>query len=74
MKLTQKMLALIRDSNVSPIWLARKLNLTYEELLHAVNGKVELDLEQAKILLAMFGAEELASVIDWEGMNVRCPI
>lgn len=74
MKLTQKMLALMRDSNVSPIWLARKLNLTYEELLHAVNGKVELDLEQAKILLAMFGAEELASVIDWEGMNVRCPI
>lgn len=74
MKLTQKMLALMRDSNVSPIWLARKLNLTYEELLHAVNGKVELDLEQAKILLAMFGAEELARVIDWEGMNVRCPI
>lgn len=74
MKLTQKMLALMRDSNVSPIWLARKLNLTYEELLHAVNGKVELELEQAKILLAMFGAEELASVIDWEGMNVRCPI
>lgn len=74
MKLTQKMLALMRDSNVSPIWLARKLNLTYEELLHAVNGKVELELEQAKILLAMFGAEELARVIDWEGMNVRCPI
>lgn len=74
MKLTQKMLALMRDSNVSPIWLARKLNLTYEELLHAVNGKIELDLEQAKILLAMFGAEELARVIDWEGMNVRCPI
>lgn len=74
MKLTQKMLALMRDSNISPIWLARKLNLTYEELLHAVNGKVELELEQAKILLAMFGAEELARVIDWEGMNVRCPI
>lgn len=74
MKLTQKMLALMRNSNVSPIWLARRLNMTYEELLHAVNGKHELELEQAEMLLAMFGAEEMAKVIDWEGMNVRCPI
>lgn len=74
MKLTQKMLALMRDSNVSPVWLARRLNMTYEELLHAVNGKYELELEQAEMLLALFGAEAMANVIDWEGMNVRCPI
>lgn len=74
MKLTQKMLALMRDSRVSPKWLAKELGMTIEELLQVVHGEAVLEIEQAEMLMSMFGAEEMAKVIDWEGMNVRCPI
>ena len=32
------------------------------------------DYEQSKRLLEIFGAEAMAQVIDWEGMNVRNPL
>lgn len=32
------------------------------------------DYKQSKRLLEIFGAEVMAEVIDWEGMNVRNPL
>lgn len=74
MKLKRRFLFLMRESKVTPTWLAKELGLSLIGLARVVNGKDELDEEQSKQLMAMFGAEEMSSVIDWEGMNVRCPI
>ena len=46
--------------------------------LTELNAKLLLglpfDYEQSERMINAFGAEKMVKVIDWEGMNVRCPI
>lgn len=74
MKLTKKFLLLMRKNSVSMLWLAKEIKISILDLIESINGNYELDYEQSWQLVAMFGAEEMAKVIDWEGMNVCCPI
>lgn len=74
MKLTKKFLLLMRKNSVSMLWIAKELEIGILDLIESLNGNYALDYEQSRQLVAMFGAEAMARVIDWEGMNVRCPI
>lgn len=51
-----------------------KFGITLSELNRMLGRMIPFEYEQAKLLVRLFGAEAMAKVIDWEGMNVRCPI
>lgn len=74
MKVNAAQLAiLMRRAKVSLMLLALELNMRQREFVHtALHGA--FDYAQSKRLLEIFGAEAMAEVIDWEGMNVRNPL
>lgn len=74
MKVKAARLAMImRQAKVSLMLLAWELNMKQRDLVRiATHGA--FDYEQSKRLLEIFGAEAMAQVIDWEGMNVRNPL
>ena len=53
--------------------LALELNMKQREFIKTARQGA-FDYEQSKRLLEIFGAEVMAEVIDWEGMNVRNPL
>lgn len=44
------------------------------ELMTILLLGLPFDYEQSERMIRAFGAKKMARVIDWEGMNVRCPI
>ena len=44
------------------------------ELTAILLGGLPFNYEQSERMINAFGAEKMVKVIDWEGMNVRCPI
>lgn len=54
--------------------ISLELGICESKLIRMLNGRKPFDYEQSKRMLEMFGADAMAAVIDWEGMNVRCPI
>ena len=44
------------------------------ELAAILFGGLPFNYEQSERMMNAFGAEKMVKVIDWEGMNVRCPI
>lgn len=74
MKVKAARLAMImRRAKVSLMFLAWELNMKQRDLVR-VATQGAFDYEQSKRLLEIFGAEAMAQVIDWEGMNVRNPL
>lgn len=67
-------ISMMKKSNVGFRFIAKELGLTVYELARMLAVNEEFDYAQSATLMAMFGAEEMLSVIDWEGINVRCPI
>lgn len=53
---------------------ATELGISCEEMLRVLTAGAPLGEESARLMLAMFGAEDMARAIDWEALNVRCPI
>ncbi len=75
MKVHRKLfISLMKKSNVGFRFIAKELGLTVYELARMLAVNEEFDYAQSATLMAMFGAEEMLPVIDWEGINVRCPI
>ena len=74
MKVKAALLAMaMRRARVSLMLLALELNMKQREFIRTAR-KGAFDYEQSKRLLEIFGAEVMAEVIDWEGMNVRNPL
>ena len=67
-------ISMMKKSNVGFRFIAKELGLTVYELARMLAVDEEFDYAQSATLMAMFGAEEMLPVIDWEGINVRCPI
>ena len=67
-------ISMMKKSNVGFRFIAKELGLTVYELARMLAVNEEFDYAQSATLMAMFGAEEMLPVIDWEGINVRCPI
>lgn len=74
MKVKAALLAMaMRRARVSLMLLALELNMNQREFIKTARQGA-FDYEQSKRLLEIFGAEVMAEVIDWEGMNVRNPL
>ena len=74
MKVKAALLAMaMRRARVSLMLLALELNMKKREFIKT-ERQGAFDYEQSKRLLEIFGAEVMAEVIDWEGMNVRNPL
>ena len=67
-------ISMMKKSNVGFRFIAKELGLTAYELARMLTVGEEFDDAQSERLMQMFGAEEMLTVIDWEGINVRCPI
>ena len=67
-------LKLLKDVGMSPWWCVIELGMTIIELREHLNKGKPFDYNQSKRILEMFGATAMIPVIDWEGMNVRCPL
>ncbi len=70
----KKFISMMKKPNVGFRFIAKELGLTPYELARMLTVGDEFDYAQSERLMQMFGAEEMLSVIDWEGINVRCPI
>lgn len=68
------MAAILRKNGVSAAMVARELGISVEELVKTLKEGWPLGYEEAKTLLAMFGAEDMAKAVDWEAINASCPI
>lgn len=74
MKVKAALLAMaMRQAKISLILLAWELNMKQREFIKTARQGA-FDYKQSKRLLEIFGAEVMAEVIDWEGMNVRNPL
>ena len=51
-----------------------EFEISRAELAAILLGGLPFNYEQSKRMMNAFGAEKMVKVIDWEGMNVRCPI
>lgn len=70
----RKFLELVNKECESLLLFCVEFGITLSELNRMLGRRIPFEYEQAKLLVRLFGAEEMAKVIDWEGMNVRCPI
>lgn len=74
MKIKKTFLRLLSEKNITIALLAKKLGIHPYIIVLALNGYINFDYEETKELISIFGADEIAKVVDWEGMNVCCPI
>ena len=51
-----------------------EFEISRAELMAILLGGLPFSYEQSERMMNAFGAEKMVKVIDWEGMNVRCPI
>lgn len=65
---------MVRQNGVSLLVVAKELGLTIQQLIARLLGGVEFTYTESKELMAMFGADEMAKVIDWEAVNACNPI
>lgn len=70
----RKFLELVSKECESLLLFCVEFGITLSELNQMLGRRIPFEYEQAKLLVRLFGAEAMARVIDWEGMNVRCPI
>lgn len=70
----KKFISMLKNSNVGLSFVAKELGITLGELLRMLTVGDEFSYEQSEQLMQMFGAEAMLPVIDWEGINVRCPV
>lgn len=51
-----------------------EFGISKAELTAILLGGLPFNYEQSERMINALGAEKMVKVIDWEGMNVRCPI
>ncbi len=71
---TSKFVRLLKRTRTSLLTLAAELGISDTALIRMLKRRAAFDYAQSKRILEIFGADEMLSVIDWEGMNVRCPV
>lgn len=69
-----KFVRLLRRLRISLWTISVEMGICELELIRMLNGHRPFDYKQSKRILEIFGADEMVAVIDWEGMNVRCPV
>lgn len=70
----RKFITLLKRSRTSLQTISLELGVCESKLIRMLNGSQPFDYQQSKRMLEIFGADAMVNVIDWEGMNVRCPV
>ena len=71
---TQKFIRMITNECGSLALFCIEFGISRAELAAILLGGLPFNYEQSEQMMNAFGAEKMVKVIDWEGMNVRCPI
>lgn len=71
---TQKFIRMVKDECGSLSLFCIEFGISKAELTAILLGGLPFNYEQSERMINAFGAEKMVKVIDWEGMNVRCPI
>ena len=69
----KRMLELMDRKGVSATWLATRLGVSKQFLSQVLSGAKKLSFERSRILVRIFGADDMSYVIDWDGMGIRNP-
>lgn len=57
------------------LWLlAMELGIPVAKLKTMLDRGERFDYDQSRRIMQMLGAETMVTVINWEALNVRCPI
>ena len=70
----RKFITLLKRSRTSLQTISLELGVCESKLSRMLKGRQPFDYQQSKRMLEIFGADAMVNVIDWEGMNVRCPV
>lgn len=69
----KRMLELMERKRMTAKWLAAKLGVSKQFFSQVLQGAKKLSFERSRILVGIFGADDLSYVIDWDGMGIRNP-
>lgn len=57
------------------LWLlAMELGIPVAKLKTMLDREERFDYDQSRRIMEMLGADTMVTVINWEALNVRCPI
>ena len=57
------------------LWLlAMELGIPVAKLKIMLDREERFDYDQSKRIIEMLGADTMVTVINWEALNVRCPV
>lgn len=71
---TKKFIWMVKNECGSLLLFCIEFGISKAELTAILLGGLPFSYEQSERMINAFGAEKMVKVIDWEGMNVRCPI
>ena len=71
---TKKFIRMVKDECGSLALFCIEFEISRAELAAILLGGLPFSYEQSERMMNAFGAGKMVKVIDWEGMNVRCPI
>lgn len=71
---TKKFIRMVKNECGSLPLFCIEFGISRAELAAILLGGLPFNYEQSERMMNAFGAEKMIKVIDWEGMNVRCPI
>lgn len=71
---TTKFIRMVKRECRSLSLFCIEFGISKAELTAILLGGLPFNYEQSERMINAFGAEKMVKVIDWEEMNVRCPI
>lgn len=71
---TKKFIRMVKNECGSLLLFCIEFGISKAELTAILLGGLPFNYEQSERMINAFGAEKMVKVIDWEVMNVRCPI
>lgn len=71
---TTKFIRMVKRECRSLSLFCIEFGISKAELTAILLGGLPFNYEQSERMINAFGAEKMVKVIDWERMNVRCPI
>ena len=71
---TKKFIRMVKNECGNLSLFCIEFGIGKAELTAILLGGLPFNYEQSERMINAFGAEKMVKVIDWEGMNVRCPI
>lgn len=71
---TKKFIRMVKNECGSLSLFCVEFGISKAELTAILLVGLPFNYEQSERMINAFGAEKMVKVIDWVGMNVRCPI